>query len=329
VIVQERTRPPPRAVPVEGSRSGSAGDPLRVILSVLPIVVVIELVLMRTFYRVGIFIPRDGAFGTLYSALTVIGSFAFNLSSVLAFAGVGLLGLRALHRGRGATGVVLLAFVAGCLVAALPGASGTGPAVRVAFATGAVLLAWPFVRGPAPPWERLAVAASTTAVLLSSYAGGAGDARRMAATAGGAPGVVGAQLVGEALVVAASLLFFAAWARERGVRPRALALAAFPAAALLVAWWANGAITGILVLWTAGLRLYLPVWLYGVALWAFAAAALGWLGDGSRRAGGMVLLLAAGFLLESTYAQALMLVALSLLAGGLAAGRAEDEGRAS
>ena len=104
---------------------------------------------------------------------------------------------------------------------------------------------------------------------------------------------------------------------------------AFPAAALLVAWWANGAITGILVLWTAGLRLYLPVWLYGVALWAFAAAALGWLGDGSRRAGGMVLLLAAGFLLESTYAQALMLVALSLLAGGLAAGRAEDEGRAS
>lgn len=329
MIVRERARPAASTVPVGGSRAGWTVESLGVVLSALPVVAVVELALMRTFYRVGIFIPKDGAFGGVYSVLTAVGSFAFNLSSILAFAAVALLGFRALRRGLRTTGVVLLAFVAGSLVAVVPGAGGTGPAVRVAFATGAVVLAWPFVRGRAPLLERLSVAVSTAAVLLSSYAGSAADAGRMAATAEGAPGVTGAQLGGEALVVAACFLFFAAWARERGVRARTIALGAVPAAALLVAWWANGAITGILALWTAGLRLYLPVWLYALALWALSAAALGWLGDGSRRSGGLVLLLAAGFSLESTYAQALCLVALSLLGNGLAAGRVGDEASAS
>ena len=320
MIVEERARAVPAVAPERRSGARAAGDSLGAVLSALPVVAVVELLLMRTFYRVGIFVPKDGAFRTVYSVLTVIGSFAFNLASVLAFVALGFLVVRAMRRGHRAVGVVLLAFWGGAMLAALPGAEGTGPAVRVAFATGSVLLAWPFVRREGPIWERLAVAASTAAVLASSYAGAAGDARRLAATSTGAPGTVGAQLLGEAVLVVAAFLFFAAWVRDRGIGPRALALGAFPAAVLLVAWWANGAITGILVLWTAGLRLYLPVWLYALALWAFVAAAVGRLGDGSRRAGGMALLLVAGFLLESTYVQTLTLVALALLTNGLALG---------
>jgi len=69
------------------------------------------------------------------------------------------------------------------------------------------------------------------------------------------------------------------------------------------------------VLWTEGLRLYLPAWLNALALWAYVAAAIGWLPRRTWRSAGLALLLAGGMLLETTYQQSLALVAVILLTG--------------
>ena len=74
------------------------------------------------------------------------------------------------------------------------------------------------------------------------------------------------------------------------------------------------------MLWTAGLRLYLPIWLYALALWGVLAATIGWLPWHGRRSAGLVLLLVAGMLLGNTYLQALGLLALTLLSDGRALG---------
>ncbi|HKZ76082.1 MAG TPA: hypothetical protein VJ259_05405, partial [Actinomycetota bacterium] len=84
MIVEERTRDGPAVAvspePVDARRLWS---PLAAVLALLPVAAMTELLLVRTFYRVGVYIPRDGPFRTVYGAVTAIGSFALNLSSVL------------------------------------------------------------------------------------------------------------------------------------------------------------------------------------------------------------------------------------------------------
>lgn len=325
MIVDERAPTAAPAVVADAPPGAAAGardtrSPLEVVLSIVPVVALAELLLIRTFYRVGIFIPKRGPFRTIYAVLTDAGSFAFNLSTVLVLFALAMLASLAWRRGRRPVASTLGVFLAGSLVAMLPGATGAGPAVRLVFVLAVAVVAWPFVRRPGRLTERLAVGVAAGIALLSSYAGFAGDASRLFPAADGPGGAVAAQLAGEALVVLAAFLFFAAGIRDEALGWKAVALGALPGLALLGAWWTNGVITGILVLWTAGLRLFLPVWLYALALWAFAAAALGRMGDGTRRSGGMVLLVVSGFLLESTYAQALVILALALLTDGFALG---------
>jgi len=321
VIVEEHTRDAPAvtasAEPVAARRSWS---PLAAVLALLPAVALTELLLVRTFYRVGVYIPRDGPFRTVYGALTAIGSFALNLSSVLVAVALALLAARAYRRGVRTAAYALGAFLAVSLMLAVEGPSDLGPTARLAFVLAVAVVAWPFMQSEAERWQRLAVAGVAASALLSSYAGFVGDAGRLVPSAGGPGGAVGSQLAAEALVIATAFAFLGAWVASDRLRAGPLLLALGPAVALLVAWRANGAVTGILVLWTAGLRLYLPVWLYAVALWAFAAAAIGWLPRHGWRSAGLGLLLVAGMLLESTYVQGLALVALVLLTDGLVVG---------
>ena len=301
--------------------------PLAAVLRLLPVTALAELLLLRTFFRVGIYIPKRGPFMSVYRVLTAAGSFALNLSSVLVLLALGLLAWQAYPRGLRTAAFALGAFLVVSLALAPAGTSELGPTARLSFVLAVAAVAWPFVRGRGDRWQRMAVAGAAGSALLSAYAGLVGDAGRLVPSTHGPGGAVGAQLVAEALVVATAFAFFAAWVSSDGLRVRPLLVAAGPALALLVAWRANGAITGILVLWTAGLRLYLPVWLYAVALWAFSAAAIGWLPRRGWRSAGLALLLVAGMLLESTYVQALALVALLLLTDGAAVGGLPDRRR--
>ncbi len=320
----------PRVV-LEAPRAGAAERPSRtpveagggvspLVLGALPLVALTELILVRTFYRVGIFIPREGLFRAVYAGLTALGSFAFNLSTVLAYLALGLLARRAWRFGRRRAALALGAFGAAALLVSLPGVGEAGPALRLLLLLAVAVVLAPFLRAPDGGLGKAAVAAAGLAVLLSSYAGLVGDAARLVPRASGTSGTVAAQLAGEAVVVVAGLLFFLAWLRERGPALGPLVAGALAGGALLVAWQANGAVTGILVLWTAGLRLYLPVALYGAALGGVAAAAVGWLGGRPWRSAGLTLLLVGGFLLDTSYAQVLAVLAFLFLTEGVAVG---------
>lgn len=300
--------------------------PLAAVVALLPLTALTELLLVRTFYRVGVYLPKEGPFRAAYRALTATGSFAFNLSSVLAIAALLLLAAKAWRAWR-SVAVCLGAFVVAALAAALAGSPELGPTVRLLFVLCLAAVGWPLVRSGEGGLRRPAVVGIGGALLLSSYAGLAGDATRLVPSAGGLGGGTAAQLAAEALAVAAAFAVFLAWASDERPRIGPLVLGAIPAVALLMAWKANGAITGILVLWTAGLRLYLPMWLYALALWAFSAAAIGWLPRRPWRSAGLALLLVGGLLLESTYTQTLALLAVVLLTDGFAVGGLPWPGR--
>jgi hypothetical protein len=299
--------------------SPSAGaDPLATAVRAIAVAALLELALQRTFYRVGLFLPREGPFRAIYAALTGLGSFAFSLASVLGYLVLGWLAAGAIRSGRRATGAVLAAFGGACFLAAFAGGA-PGAAVRPLFAAATLAVTWPSLRGVAPgpggggrAVGRWALGAAGAAMLASAYAG-----------AGGAPGGVGAQLVGEALVLAAAFLLLGAWvAGGAPGRGTGLVAGAIAGAGFLAGWTAAPAVTGILALWTVGLRLFLPVPLYAAALAGYAAAAAGWWMAGSLRGPALSLLLAAGFLLDSTYGQLLALLGMGCLARGQAAGDA-------
>jgi hypothetical protein len=318
-------RPAEVAAPAPAESAG--WTPLAAVLALLPVAALAELLLMRTFYRVGIYIPKEGPFRGVYHTLTAVGSFSFNLSTVLAAVALGLLAWTAAVRGRGTVAWSLGAFlVAGLLAAAGGGSSDLGPTSRLTFVLATAVVAWPYVRarGERTLWHRVAVAGIAVSAALSSYSGLVGDAGRLFPSGHGPGGATGAQLLGEAAVVLTAFALFASWLGEHGPRPRPVALALLPAIALIAAWKINGAITGILVLWTAGLRLFLPVWLYALALWVFGSAAIGWLREHPWRTAGLVLLLVGGFLMESSYQQSLTLIGLMLLTDGMAVGGLPD-----
>lgn len=295
------------------ARRSPGGGALALVLTVLPVVALTELLLIRTFYRVGIYIPKEGPFALVYRVLTAVGSFALNLSSVLVLVALALLAARAWRDGRLAQAAAFAGVAAVGAIVALAGARELGPVARLAFVL-AVLAAVRPALAVGDPVHRLALLAVAAVMLVSQTAGFAADAGLLAPGAPRPLGPVGPQLAAEALAVVAAFLLLASAARSGRLGLRAALVGLVPALAILGAWWANGAITGILVIWTAGLRLYLPMWVYGFALWAFAAAAAAWAPEHRWRAGGLVLLLVAGVTLGTTYQQALALVGLALLA---------------
>jgi hypothetical protein len=321
MIVRERVEPRGPVVRDDGRltvASGRSWTALGTDLALLPFVALAELLLVRTFYRVGIYLPKDGPFRGVYETLTGVGSFALNLSSVLVVVALALLAATAYRNGHQSAAFALGAFLVASVVVRLAGVRVLGTTARFTFALAVVALTAPFLRSQGSALLRVLVGVVAACFLLSAYAGVVADVGRLV----GAPptGVVGAQLLAEALVVVAAAVAFGAWITTDGFRLRPALVAAPLAATLFVIWHANGAATGILVLWTVGLRLYLPMWLYAIALWAFLAATLGWLPRHPMRSGGLVLLLVAGMLLGSTYLESLGLVALALLSDGRAVG---------
>jgi hypothetical protein len=306
--------------PVDGrGRTGQTLTPPASILAVLAGAALTELLLVRTFYRVGIFLPRDGPFGAVYSALTAVGSFALNLSSVLALGLLAWTAWRAARAGSRRVAWALGAFTLAAVAASVTGSSRQGPLLLLLFALAVVAVVSPFLWSGRAPALRLALGSATAATLLGAYPHLwdqlSLSVPRLPDLAGQAP----AQVAAEALVLVSAVLFGWCWARE-DLRAAPLAAGLGAALTLTAVWRAAGSTTGILVLWTVGLRLYLPFGLYALALGAVTAAATGWRRSHPWRATGLVLLLAAGVLLDTTYQLTLVVLALTLLADRVAEG---------
>ena len=101
-------------------------------------------------------------------------------------------------------------------------------------------------------------------------------------------------LVGEALVIAGAAALW--WGYGRGASGRVRLLALLPALLFAVAYLGSPAMTATVVIWSNGLTLYLPWWLYAGALWLMTTAVLeqAYIGDG-RTAAALLLLAAAGY----------------------------------
>ena len=278
VAARDRAEAAP-SVRAEGS---GRGEGLRTALILLPIVAVGELLLVRTFYRVGVYIPKDGVFGVVHRVATQVGSFLLNASSLLAVIVVGWFAARAFQAGRRSTAMALGLALAGMATALVAGdAVEVRLGVRLTFALAALALIAPFLRESQDRVHRAAVTLVASAMGLAVAAGASADAS--AAAFAGTVGVEDLQLAAEAVAIIAAFALAWSWLRSSGPNPRALITGALAGATLVAFRLANGSLLGILVLWTAGMRLYLPVWVYGLG---GAARAGGGGGDGRGGGGG-------------------------------------------
>jgi len=335
------------ALPVRGRRADAVwlgeGETLfRPILAALVATGLTELLLLRMLSRVGVHIPKEGLVLEGYSLLTSLGSFAFNVATVLApltlVAMIYLL-TRPARVGRAALGIAtlggLLALLFWSLILPLVG---TRPEANVAFGlTSAgllVLLAAPYwMNGEVPPARRIAVGLMVAAFLCSAYYTLSNAAYNLLGWTASPPYRLTILGLGEALVVATGFAVFWAWGSWRWLkewRTHKMPLAVPSAVTILLlgSYLANGSTSAILALWTTGLTLYLPLPLYLASFWLYVVTVGGCLGDSQRtyEAWALLLLLVAGYNLELTYQHLLAVVAVLVLTKGAALASAGASG---
>jgi hypothetical protein len=134
---------------------------------------------------------------------------------------------------------------------------------------------------------------------------------------------------GEVLTLAAAVATFWAWGLPQRHRIGWLALAGV-VAVMLVLWLAAlspASAVAILALWTTGLSLILPfpIYLLALGLYLLAAVACWRSPDGFWTAAGLLLVLLAGYMAESTYHHLLLLLGILLLSGALLRAPSPDD----
>ena len=321
---------------VFGGFSASAEAVLPYALGFLTVAGVTELLLLRTLSRVAVHIPKQGLVLSPYQLLTGVGSFAFDLATILALVVLALALYALMRRERwqdsghllAVSGLALL-LAWGVLFPLLRSAGGPagGPddaaklAFGLAFSLVVVGLVLPYTLSRrATPARRIAVGLVAAAYLCGQYYTVSYAAIGLL-NAGGPPALASQVLtLGEVLVVVSAGAIFAAWGAgtPAGSRSGARLRLAIPTAfslLLLTSYLANGSTSAILSLWTEGLTLYLPFPLYLAAFWLF-----GWtvVASFQRRDGfaigcALLLLFVGGYALELTYQHLLGAIALVVL----------------
>ena len=293
-----------------------------------------ELLLYRTLSRVGVHIPKKGAVLDAYDALVRLGSFAFDVSSVLVFVALGLLAYTAARRwdGRTALAAVTPALIATVgVVSLLLSFWDEGPTARFAYgvlSAGAMLAlaAQAWVQRGREPLRAAVVGLVVLAYLAAQYQVLAHQAYQALELSALPPTTTTLLELAELLVVANAFVVFWAWSGVReGTRwrPSRLQLATVGLLAVLFLGSYYGgedsSTPAILSLWTLGLTLYLPLPLYALALGLYGAALAHALHGGLRGKApiadgiALALLLVGGLTLETTYQHMVALVALLLL----------------
>ena len=298
----------------------TAGEVSRALLYTLVLAAVAETVLVRVVYRVGIHIPRSGAFLAFYDKTTDVGLYAFNLAALLAI--IVLVVRPLLTTTTGVRGQLLpAASLALAIVAILTLVRPDDDLLRLMFLVlvDAVLslVASVLVQRASRLRERFAIGLILAAVVsFQYYALGLSTISALGLRAG-LPHAGDALRLTEALALAAGLATYWAWGPRPVAGERAwLAVGGFCGALFLAVEIANPATTSILALWAIGFTLALPTWAYTIALAGFAGTIGLRLRQPATRlfALGLVLLLVAGIEPGTTYQYILLVIALGLLA---------------
>jgi len=274
-----------------------------------------ELLLQRVVYRVGVHIPRDGAFLRAYDFATEAGDLAFRFTAVLLVLSAVILTLWLLRDGaRPVAGALLAALLAANLLAWPLRLEAGSQAAPIIFAAGVAWLLGQSLARPNPLALKGATAAAAITLLLGQYRVGFSD------LGVAANGVAGVQLATEVTLLASAALL--AVAAMRAANRRLACVSALLVAALLgAAYVREPATLAIVSLWATGVTLSLPAFLYLVAFGGVVFAAVAWLRDpGSRHLGiAVALLVVAGVQPQVLHHDITALIALILLSLGLQA----------
>lgn len=278
-----------------------------------------ETVLLRLLVRVGVHFPKEGAVAAAFQAISWLGGFAFNLSSLLALL-TGVVMLALLLQQPPAWRRPLLALAAAVLAAGLAfSAAGPSAEASLLFGLGAVALA--LVAASATlggASARLATALMAAAYIFYQVYALGHQLWGLEGAASLPPFSSQALALGEGLVVAAAFLAFWAWGkpRWRHLGKEGLILVTGLTATVALAHLTPASTISILALWTSGLSLYLPWPLYLLGLWLYLASIVACWRDRAAwpLATGLFLLLLAGYMPQDSYHHLLLLLGLALLA---------------
>jgi len=278
-----------------------------------------ELFLQRIVYRVGVHIPRQGAFLEAYRFATVSGDFAFRLTAVLLAVAAGLFLIWLVQR-RSYLNVLVLASLMTANFLAWPlGIDGGARAAPILFAFGAAWLVGQAFASKGRGLVSVAVATAAMALALSQY-------RTGISAFGGEPAFEATiQVTSEVLLLLMATLLGVAAARGP-VSRLGLTCSALLTLGLLGSYAREPATVAIVSLWATGVTMSLPPVLYIVGFGLVAFAAFSWLRSPASRplSIGLALLVVAGLQPQALHHGVTAFLGLVLLS--LVAGVSEDAG---
>lgn len=246
----------------------------------------------RTLTRATIHMPKTPFLITLYEGFNLIGQFAATLAALLALAGLLWIAWQEILARRAALPLLLAVLAALSMVFILVAPSG-GPALAyqvVALAAVALIMRRAWRAGSA---HRMSLLVPAAAMLMSTAYQAIPALFEVLRWSSPPPLADVCFYLGEFFVVLSPV---ALWlAAGRPASRRVWLVASMPALFFAVMYLASPSMTGVMVIWSTGLTLYLPWPLYAVSLWLAGVTAIVDLRRGNSVGMALVLLAAGGY----------------------------------
>ncbi len=281
-------------------------------------VVVLEVILVRPFLKVGWGILRGGPFPSLYEVLITLGPLILSISLLLSLISSGLAGylfIKSPSKSDAITSAFLLSFVViGMLSLFTTLDVVLLMAQNIAALIVITLMALRFTTDGATKMVKI-----ITMLLISSYSSAFwfGIAPALFALGGPKPAyMVEIFNVGEALTIMNALPLYFLFVGSRRIkysRGSELIMPSIPTALFVGAYLVNPGLTALFSTWVFGFTLYLPFPLYAIAIWLYADTIIKMLEVKEEVAFGLLFIFLAGRNLQSVYLTLLAIIGIFLL----------------
>ena len=300
---------------------------LRQLTAVLLAAVLAETLLLRGVIRIGVHVPKGEGVAGAFQAASFLGSLAFNFASLLVIVlVVVILGAMVRRMDEGLSRFVLVGLSGAMLIGLGLSLTTDAPAADALFGVAVALLVG-FITIVTVSERRVGPAATLALILVAAaylsyqYYVLSYLFYRILDYGAVPPMSTTVLRLGEALAVVAAAAAFWAWGlpRWRWVGKAGLAAVATVLLALTLAGLSPASTMAILALWTTGLSLVLPfpIYLIALSLYLLTLVACWRSGDAFWIAAGLLLVLLAGYMAESTYHHMLVLLGVALLRGAV------------
>lgn len=284
----------------------------------LVVVAMADWLLGRTLSRSAIFMPKSPAILTAYQVMNASAQFAATATALLANVALVWIVWSMVRRSQVLLAAALAAYTSIGLIMLFLAPVGWLPVAVHVLVILALLGMAPLAMSRSVHWtDRLAWALPASAVAAGQLYHAAGAWQTVLRLPGPSPTSPLFFNLGEVLVVATGILLGWVYALRAG-RRRVLLAAGIPGLAFCALFLAAPAISGVLAIWSVGLTLFLPWPLYAISLVGWTAAVVALLAEHKPAGMGLALLIAGGYAPQLSLHLNLILIALWLLAGGVA-----------